>query len=323
MADFIHEAWSWFIIIPSVLGLVYCVVIAWSNTSSPSDQGTDNGLDGDPETMGHVWDEDLREYNNPLPRWWLNLFYLTVAFSAVYLVLYPGLGHFQGILGWSSVERYETEGATSEAAYAPLYANYLATPIEALTINNDAMGTAKRIFSNNCAICHGSDAGGYTGFPDLTDNDWLYGGEEARIKETITNGRRGMMPPWGAALGDDGVQEMATYVYSLTREPQDKHLIGPGKEKYALMCVACHGADGKGNIVFGAPNLADSVWLYGGSMSAIAESVRHGRNGVMPAFGEHLNESQIHLLTAYLKSLGPKSLDTENANTENPGQSAN
>ena len=297
MADFIHEFWSWFISIGTIGGLIFCVLIIWANNSAkPVKEGEEA------ETMGHVWDGDLAEYNNPLPKWWLNMFYITLIFSAIYLLLYPGLGSYQGLLDWSSKGRYENEVKQVEAAHAPLYAGYLATPIAELSNNPEAMGTAKRIFSTNCAVCHGADAKGYTGFPNLTDNDWLYGGDEATIKATLVNGRNAVMPAWGLPLGEKGVTEVAEYIYSLTRTPLNPRYVEAGKQRYMTMCIACHGAEAKGNPALGAPNLADKIWLYGGSIKAIAASVEAGRNGAMPAFGAQLTASQIHLLTAYLSS---------------------
>ncbi len=296
MSDFVNEFWSWYIIVPVVLGLIFCVILVIANTTSKQS--------GEAETMGHTWDEDLKEYNNPLPRWWLNMFYITLIFGAVYLVLYPGLGTFPGVLGWSSAERYDNEVAAAEASFKPLYDAYLATPTEQLVQNSNAMGTAKRLFSNNCAICHGADARGATGFPNLRDSEWIWGGDETAIKMTLNNGRTAVMPGWEAVIGQAGVEQAAEYVYSLTRDPINPDLVEPGKQHYDTLCAACHGADAKGNPALGAPNLTDNTWLYGGSLGAIRETLSHGRNGVMPAFNEQLNESQIHLLTAYLNSIG-------------------
>jgi cytochrome c oxidase cbb3-type subunit 3 len=294
MPDFVSQFWSWFIIIPVVLGLIFCVILLRANSGAISKEG---------ESTGHVWDEDLEELNNPLPKWWLQLFYITLVFAVVYLLLYPGLGTFKGFLDWSSVGRYEQEVAAAEASFAPLYAGYLATPMDKLATDPKAMGTAKRLFATNCSICHGSDAGGATGFPNLRDDDWLYGGDENTVKTTINNGRNAVMPAWVATLGEQGVEEVAEYIYSLTRKPVNAHYVKPGEEKFKTFCVACHGADGKGNPALGAPNLTDKTWLYGGSLGAIRESISTGRSGQMPAFSGHLNDSQIHLLTSFLKSI--------------------
>ncbi len=296
MPDFTSEFWSWYVAIPTVLGLVFCVILIWANSSS-------RDISDKEETMGHVWDEDLEEYNNPLPKWWLNMFYITLIFGAVYLVLFPGLGTFAGALGWSSKARYDKEVSQAEASFAPLYQAYLETPIDQLSQNGDAMGTARRIYSTNCATCHGSDARGATGFPNLRDHSWLYGGEEAAIKTTLNNGRKAAMPSWITVLGETGVDEVSEYVYSLTREPVNPQYVESGKQKFQTMCAACHGQDAKGNPALGAPNLTDNIWLYGGSLGAIKESLIKGRNGIMPAFDEHLNDSQIHLLVAYLNSI--------------------
>jgi cytochrome c oxidase cbb3-type subunit 3 len=297
MSDFVSEFWSWFIIVPTVLGLLYCVILL-HRSNSATDQ-----KQGDVKTMGHVWDGDLEELNNPLPKWWLQMFYITLIFSVVYLILYPGLGSFAGILNWTSTGRYEQEVKEAEASFAPMYASYLATPIDELKNNDKAMGTAKRLFANNCAVCHGADAGGYTGFPNLTDNDWIYGEEESTVKTTIVNGRKAAMPAWGAALGEKGVADVSEYVYSLTHDSTNKENLASGEQKYMTMCIACHGPEAKGNTALGAPNLSDQIWLYGGSLKSIADSVNNGRNGIMPAFGSKLTESQVHLITAYLNSL--------------------
>ena len=295
MSDFVSDFWSWYISVPVVLGLVYCVVMLVVNTTKKDA--------GEAETMGHVWDEDLEEYNNPLPKWWLNMFYITLVFGVVYLLLYPGLGSFAGFLGWTSQGRYENEVKTAEESFKPLYDAYLATPIDELVQNADAMGTAKRLYSTNCAICHGADARGATGFPNLRDNHWIWGGDEAAVKATLVNGRNAVMPGWVGVIGEEGVNAASEYVYSLTRDPLNPALVDAGKQHYDTLCAACHGADAKGNVALGAPNLTDDIWLYGGSLGVIRQTLTSGRNGVMPAFGENLTESQIHLLTAYLQNI--------------------
>ena len=220
MSDFVSDFWSWYIIVPVVLGLVYCVVMLIVNTTKKDA--------GEAETMGHVWDEDLEEYNNPLPKWWLNMFYITLVFGVVYLLLYPGLGSFPGLLGWTSQGRYENEVKTAEESFKPLYDAYLATPIDELVQNADAMGTAKRLYSTNCAICHGADARGATGFPNLRDNDWVWGGDEAAVKATLVNGRNAVMPGWIGVIGEEGVNAASEYVYSLTRDPLNPALVDAG-----------------------------------------------------------------------------------------------
>lgn len=293
MADFVNEFWHWFITIPVVGGLLYCWVLTYVNTSAPK-------KDGQVETMGHVWDEDLEEYNNPLPGWWRNMFYITLVFAGIYLALYPGLGAFQGYLDWSSKSRYENEVAAAEASYAPLYQRYLETESATLKADPEAMATAKRLFSTNCAVCHGVDARGTVGFPNLVDEDWIFGGDYETVKKSITEGRVAVMPPWGTALGESGVDAVAEYVYSLNNEPVNPHYLEEGKKTFETVCIACHGVDGKGNPALGASNLTDDIWLYGGSLDAIRESIELGRNGAMPAFSELLDESKIHLITTWL-----------------------
>jgi len=298
MADFTHPFWSWWVIIPTVLGLLWCAWLAWSNAQAAAD-----GEDGEAE---HVWDEDIRENNNPLPKWWLNLFYITVVFAFGYLILYPGLGSFQGVLGWSQLGQYQGELDDAEARYAPLYEKYGSQSLEELNQDHDAMGTAGRLFSTNCSICHGADARGTAGFPNLPDDKCLYGGDCETIKLSITNGRNGVMPAWLPAVGEQGVAELTEYLLSLHKSPADPQLAAAGEEKFKIFCVACHGADATGNQALGAPDLTDSIWLYGGKSATISESISKGRQGVMPAHKDLLNENQIHLLTAYVLGLSAR-----------------
>jgi cytochrome c oxidase cbb3-type subunit 3 len=297
MADFTSSFWNWYIIIPTVAGIIACfVLIRWlSGTISPEEQG---------KKMGHVWDEDLVELNNPLPRWWLNMFYITLFFSIGYLALYPGLGNFAGFLGWTSTGQYEREMALADGKFGPLFEKYRDMNIVAVADDEQARRMGERLFVNYCATCHGSDARGARGFPNLRDNDWLYGGDPAVIKQTILDGRGGVMPAWAAALGgDEGVADMTEYVFSLSGRKVDKVAAGRGQEKYAQMCASCHGADGAGNQALGAPNLTDNVWLYGGSRTQVMESIARGRNGQMPPHRDFLGEDKSHLLAAYVYSL--------------------
>ena len=298
MADFVHPFWSWWVSIPTVLGLIWCAWLAYSNAQAATD---DEG-----ESAEHVWDEDIRENNNPLPKWWLNLFYITVVFSFGYLILYPGLGSFQGILGWSELGQYQAELDDADERYAPLYEKYGSQSLEELNQNHNAMGTAGRLFSTNCSICHGTDARGTAGFPNLRDDKWLYGGSGEAIKLSITNGRNGIMPAWLPAVGEQGVAELTEYLLSLQKSPADPQLAAAGEEKFKIFCVACHGADATGNQALGAPDLTDATWLYGGKSATISESISKGRQGVMPAHKDLLSENQIHLLTAYVLGLSAR-----------------
>jgi cytochrome c oxidase cbb3-type subunit 3 len=255
------------------------------------------------EVTGHVWDETLSEFNNPLPRWWLWLFYLTMIFAAVYLALYPGLGTYRGILNWTDQSAYAEEVEAADAKYGPLFNKFAAVPVATLVGDKDALKVGERLFATYCASCHGSDAGGAPGFPSLRDDDWLYGGEPDTIKTTILDGRSGAMPAWQAVLPENGVDEVAAYVMSLSGRDADAAQAAAGKTHFATYCAACHGADGKGQHAMGAPNLTDNVWLYGGSPGVIKKTIAEGRNGHMPPHREFLGEDKVHLLATYIYSL--------------------
>ena len=294
MSDFFNNGWSIYIAVATILGLVGCLALLIVAARRRVMAG-DN-------TTGHVWDEDLRELNNPLPRWWMWLFVLTIVFAGAYLALYPGLGSAAGELKWSSVGQYQEEQAKAHALTAPLYAGFAAKPVTALARDPQAMAVGERLFANNCAACHGADARGSKGFPNLTDNDWLWGGSPERIEETITKGRQGMMPPIAAAVGTaDDVTNVANYVLTLSGGP-DNLQSQLGRSKFAV-CAACHGADGKGNQVLGAPNLTDNIWLHGRGEAAIVSMVTKGKTNVMPAHEGRLTPEQIHVLTAYVWGL--------------------
>jgi cytochrome c oxidase cbb3-type subunit 3 len=308
MADFTSSFWNWYIIIPTVAGIIACfLLIRWLSTGKGTPPAGEQA-----ESMGHVWDEDLEELNNPLPRWWLNLFYITLFFGIGYLVLYPGLGTFAGLLGWTSTGQYQQEMDVADAKYGPLFSKYAAMDIVAVAADADARRMGERLFVNYCATCHGSDARGARGFPNLRDSYWLYGGDPAVIEQTILNGRAGVMPAWEQALGGaDGVTDVTEYVFSLGGRKVDQAAADRGKEKYQALCVACHGAEGTGNPALGAPNLTDNIWLYGGSRKRVMESIAAGRNGIMPPHREFLGTDKVHLLAAYVYSLstGQESAD--------------
>ncbi|MCA0244517.1 MAG: cytochrome-c oxidase, cbb3-type subunit III [Proteobacteria bacterium] len=296
MSDFVNSGWSLYVAGLTVVSMIGCLVLL-AIASKRKVMANDN-------TTGHVWDEDLREMNNPLPRWWVWLFIITVAFSAVYLVLYPGLGSFGGTLKWSSVGQYDAEVDKARAAMAPLYAKYTAQPADALAKDPQAMAIGERLFANNCATCHGADARGSKGFPNLTDRDWLGGdGSPAYIEKTIKEGRQGVMPPMAAAVGSaDDVRNVANYVLSLAGSPNNAVAAQLGKAKFAA-CAACHGADGKGNPALGAPNLTDKVWLHGWGEDAIVSIIGSGKTNTMPAQASRLSDEQIHVLGAYVWNL--------------------
>jgi len=289
------SGWSLFVVLVTILNILACVwLLRW--TSKPRAPGEKIGGGAD---TGHVWDTDLREYNNPLPRWWLWVFYITVAFGLVYLVLYPGLGNFKGIKGWSQAAQYDQEKAAAEAKASTYYAQFAGMTVAQLAADPKAMATARNLFQVNCAQCHGSDGGGAKGFPNLTDKNWQWGGDPDTVVQTITAGRIAAMPPWGPVLGLAGVDSVIAYVQQISGQPSDAALAAAGKTVFETNCVACHGADGKGNPLVGAPNLTDDIWLYGGDSATLHETITNGRNGQMPAFGERLGAERVRLLAAY------------------------
>ncbi len=295
MSDFTSAFWSYYISFIVIGGIVGCLVLLMVTSKVKPMSDTDN-------TTGHVYDEDIVEMNNPLPRWWMWLFVLTCIFGIFYLIAFPGLGTNKGLLGWSEVNQYEHEVAETNKRLAPIYAKFTAMKIEDVAHDAKAMAIGERLFMNNCSQCHGSDAHGSKGFPNLTDHDWLYGGSPEKIKETITLGRHGMMPPMQAAVGDqDDVKNVANYVLSLSNSPHDAARAKLGKEKFAV-CAACHGADGKGNQDIGSANLTDNIWLHGFGEAAIIERINLGKENIMPAQGGRLTPEQIHVLAAYVWS---------------------
>ncbi len=294
---FTSQFWEWFIIIPTVLGILGCfALILWLGGSKPDKI----------ETMGHVWDGDLEELNNPLPRWWLYLFYITLVFSIIYLILYPGLGSFTGIFGWSQTKQYQEEMAAAETRYGAIYAEYAKEPIAVLATEKPfAIKLGYSLYMTYCTTCHGSDARGVPGFPNLRDDDWLYGGNPDTIKATIMNGRQGMMPTAEAngLKTEADINNVMQYVLSLSGRQHDQTAAVAGDKIFKRVCFACHGMTGEGFQALGAPNLTDNIWLHGGSEEKIKESIVKGRQGKMPAHGEFLGEAKVHLLATYIYSL--------------------
>jgi cytochrome c oxidase cbb3-type subunit 3 len=287
---------SWLII---VLTLAYIVgnfgLLMWARSKRVAGAAQ--------QTLGHEYD-GIQELDTPLPRWWLWIFIGTIAFALVYLVLYPGLGRFPGVLGWTSSKQLQNEVARADAKYGPLYAAYASQPLPDLIHDPKAMAMGQRLFANSCAQCHGSDARGGVGFPNLTDNDWLWGGDPDTIKTTILNGRNGVMPPFAPAIGgEEGIPLVVAYVQSLSGMKVDPAKAAAGKEKFNTVCIACHGPEGKGNQALGAPNLTDDVWLFGNDAATIAEGLRKGRMSMMPAHLPLLGEQKVHVVAAYVYSL--------------------
>jgi cytochrome c oxidase cbb3-type subunit 3 len=286
--------WGWFISIITVINILGCLwLIRWTSKKAPGEQ----------DTTGHVWDGDLKEFNNPLPRWWLWTFYLTIVFAIVYLIIFPGMGKFGGTSGWTQVGQYDKEVAAAESRYGALFARMAATDIETLSRDPDALKAGRNLFVNNCAMCHGSDGRGARSFPNLTDSEWMYGGDPASIELTIMMGRTGAMPAWGPALGEAGVNEVTEYVLGLNGLDHDAALASAGADKFAMFCAACHGAQAKGNQALGAPDLTNNIWLHSGSREGIAQTITNGVTNRMPAQGEILGKDRVHVLAAYVYSL--------------------
>lgn len=312
MSDFVSGFWNLYVIVLVVASLVACawLLLATGRIKVASKQAKDAAAKAAVGVTGHVWDGDLQEYNNPLPKWWSNLFWITLAFGVVYLVLYPGLGNLPGVLGWTSGGAYAKERTDFDDRLRPLYEKYAKMDVEQIAADPAARLTGERMFLAYCAPCHGSDAGGGRGFPNLRDKDWLYGGAPATIVETISGGRMGVMPPFGPVLGEGGVRNVAAYVRSLSGLPHDSLRAQLGKPLFAQNCSACHGAEGKGNQALGAPDLTDDVWLYGSSENTIAEGITKGRNAnfaggptPMPSFKDTLSPAQIRIVAAYVWGL--------------------
>ena len=271
-------SWSWYIIVLTALNLIGLVWLLLATARTSPDDLPAN------ETMGHVWDEDIAELNNPLPRWWFGLFVITVIFALIYLAAYPGLGSFKGGLGWTSDNEVQAELDATHAKLETLYASFRDRPLEALMDDPAAVKVGRNVFVNNCASCHGTDGRGGRGYPNLVDGDWLYGGDPETVAASVQHGRHGVMVPLGAALGEEGTEEVAQYVMKISGQSYDASLAAAGQARFEGLCAACHGVEGKGNQLIGAPNLTDSIWLYGNSLQDIRDAIVKGRSGVMPAW---------------------------------------
>ena len=292
--------WHWWIVLLTTACLVLVTWVLFSTRKTQRKEMTE-------ETTGHEYD-GIKEYDNPLPHWWFIMFVATLVFTVGYLILYPGMGKWAGTLGWTQVNELEQNQQKHDRKYAPEFARYAATPIEELINNPKALKMGERVFINNCALCHGMDAGGNFGFPNLVDNDWLYGGTPDAIKATIVHGRQGQMPAWGAVLGDIGVKQVSSYARELSGidSGASEADLAAGKKIFSTTCAVCHNADGTGNFALGAPNLTNNIWLYGSSQAQVEYTIRKGRNGVMPAWNDILGEEKVHLVTAYVYSLTHK-----------------
>lgn len=295
--------WNWYVIIISVATILACFwLLQWTKGIK-----SDDGDDGTGAAQ-HVWDDDLVELNNPLPRWWLYLFYSTIVFAFVYLALYGGLGNMKGILGWSQEGQYNEEMAKAEQSQQAIFARYREMDDQTLMADAEAQATGQRLFANSCAMCHGSDGRGAKGFPNLADHDWLYGNSMDTVLTSITKGRVSAMPVMVGGLDDRGINELVVYVQSLSGQKADASMAANGKKNFDMLCVACHQADGTGNQALGAPNLTDNIWLYGSDPQSIKKTITEGRNGNMPAHENLLSEDRRRLLAAYVLSLSNQEL---------------
>ncbi len=285
------SGWSWFVIIGTLGTLIASLVLLYVNRSTSGD-----------ETTGHDYD-GIQELDNPLPMWWVWFFIITIVYAFGYLIYYPGLGNLGGVAGWTSTGQWQDEVDRHEARFEPIYSELAALSPEQLATDRTAQQVGRRLFINNCSTCHGVNAEGSFGFPDLSDGAWIWGGDFDAIKTSVLNGRVGIMPPWGTVLGDGGVRDVTAYTLSLAGREHDTEAATRGQDQYNSLCIACHGADGTGNVLLGAPNLANDIWLYGRGFDEIAFTIRNGRNGNMPSFADILGEQKAHILAGYVHSL--------------------
>ena len=298
MSDFTSGFWNLYVAGLTIVSILACAFLLTAQSRKRPELKVD--------TTGHEWDGDLAELNNPLPRWWMGMFWVSIVFSVAYLAFYPGLGTFEGFYHWSSTGQYKEEQAGADKEYGPIFARLAAMPVDAIAKDLQGRANGERLFLTYCSQCHGSDARGAKGFPNLTDGDWLYGGDPDTILASILDGRKGNMPALGAALGGpEVVTDVANYVLSLSSAPHDAKRAEAGKAKF-VVCSACHGPEGKGNPQLGAPNLTDKVWLHGGGLQAITETITHGRQSLMPAHREFLGEDKSRVLAGYVYSLSPQ-----------------
>jgi cytochrome c oxidase cbb3-type subunit 3 len=288
--------WSVFIAVLVVINVGGCLwLITWTMNMSPDEE--------DDDSTGHTWDGDLKEYNNPLPKWWLNTFYLSIIFSVIYLILFPGFGSFKGVLGWTQIGQYDEQIEATRAKYEEVYAAFAGLSLEELANNPDALALGRNTFANNCSSCHGSDGRGAKSFPNLTDDSWMWGGEPAQIQQTIALGRVGNMPALGAVAGEEGTEQIITWL--LADEGDTSADVAAGQQKFMTSgCIGCHGVTAEGNPMLGAPNLRDDYWLHGSNRADIRDVINTGRVNQMPAHQDLIGEDRVRLVAAYVLSLG-------------------
>lgn len=297
-----------FILTAICLALIFWVLMANRKVAVRDDQDPEN------RTTGHVYD-GIEEYDNPLPKWWFQLFLYSLIFGIIYMIWYPGV--WAGIGGWTSTGELKANQEDAQEQYAESYGVFTQMPVEELVYDNRAIKMGTRLFANNCAVCHGADGGGNFGIPNLTDNDWLYGGSPETIRETLIGGRAGNMPAWGPIIGEERVAQVTEYVLQMSGQEHDAALAAPGQAVFTQNCAACHGADGAGNQMLGAPNLTDNIWLYDGSREQIAHAVRNGLANAMPAQEDLIRDEKIHVLTAYVYYLSYDFDKSDQGQTQN------
>lgn len=296
--------WSWYISLFSIINIVACLWLLWWTAKRRPGQKAESST----ETTGHEWD-GIREYNSPLPKWWLNLFYLTIVFGFAYLAIYPGLGNWVGTQGWTSVAQHDADAAAADAKLANVFGAYAGVDPGQLVGDEQALKLGASVFAHNCVTCHGADARGAKGFPNLTDADWLWGGDPDTVLASILDGRQAAMPALAAVIGEENIPAVAVYVQSLSGISTDTTLAAAGQVHFQTICAACHGPEGKGNPLLGAPNLTDNVWLYGSDFASIGETIRNGRNGKMPAHRDLIGEDRARLVAAWVLSRGQMTED--------------
>ncbi|MDG2517068.1 cytochrome-c oxidase, cbb3-type subunit III [Lysobacter soli] len=304
--------WSIYVIAIVAINILGCVwLIWWTGKRRPGDPA--------PTDTSHVWDGNLTEYNKPMPRWWVNLFYITIVFAIVYLVWYPGLGAFAGVAKWTSAREQAADKARDDAKLEQTFAPYAGKSIDVIARDPKAVALGRSIFNNTCATCHGSTAQGAVGYPNLTDQIWHWGGTPDDVLHSVLEGREGVMPEWGKVLtgmgGDNAVDYVVAYVRTLSNPDtmQNNYMAAQGKALYNGVCIACHGVDGKGNTEMGAPDLTDDYWLYGNSSESLRHTIENGRHGVMPAWRNTLGETRSRLAAAYVWSLSHPTQSTVTA----------
>lgn len=291
-------AWSVFIVVGSIVTLAGASWFLWSNwRAASSGEVSDHEFDG------------IVELHNPLPSWWVGFFFATIIFAVGYVVYYPALGDLEGVGAWSAARQHAEESARYAERFDGMYAELAQRPVAGLLADRQAMQIGRRLFVNNCAACHGVAGAGATGYPDLTDAEWVWDASFDGIVQSVSAGRQGVMPGWGAALGAGGVDDMVEYVLALSAAEHDAAAAERGKNQYAVFCVACHAADGAGISALGAPNLTNNVWLYGGSRAALAQSIAEGRTGIMPGHDKVLGPERVKIVAAYVTSLRDAALN--------------